>query len=303
MIDLKIGYIREKEVTCDIVKQIIVRIERFFSIVKFEKINDKIFITLPITSRTKLNKYTTKRLAKAVLKKLYDNCIENVVLSKHLEDLSLFKNILYSENMNILDGKYLFKVISYNILQYIYEYKKEATDMFGEVSILANDLTEEVRQSIILISKNTKRLNVITNNIERFKKIDDYLYNELGILINVSNNKNKSLKSTEIIINYDFPSELINKYNINPSAIIINIPENAKIDSKRFNGVYINNFRINIPSEYKIKGFSDEIVYESIIYRKNDKQIRKMLFNDNVKIKKLIGIKGIINNKEFAKMA
>ena len=45
----------------------------------------------------------------------------------------------------------------------------------------------------------------------------------MGIILNLSNNRNKSLIKAEIIINVDFPEEIINKYNIYNNAIVVNI--------------------------------------------------------------------------------
>ena len=37
-----------------------------------------------------------------------------------------------------------------------------------------------------------------------------------------------------IILNIDFPQELINKYNVQDEAIIVNIKRKTKINKKRF---------------------------------------------------------------------
>ena len=126
------------------------------------------------------------------------------------------------------------------------------------------------------------------------------MYNELGIVLNISNNKKSSLLKSEIIINLDFPQEIINQYNIYNKAIIINILEKISIHKKKFNGVNINYFRIIIPENYVLSEFDNEILYESIIYQYNElSNIRSRITADKIKIKKLIGNNGPIQESEI----
>ena len=121
------------------------------------------------------------------------------------------------------------------------------------------------------------------------------MYNDFGIVLNISNNKKSSLLKSEIIINLDFPQELINQYNIYDKAIIINILEKISIYKKKFNGVNVNYFRIIMPEKYAISEFDNEIIYESIIYEyKNLSDIKKRIVEDKIKIKKLIGNNGFV---------
>ena len=89
------------------------------------------------------------------------------------------------------------------------------------------------------VAQNIKRVNIVTNHINKFKKMEEYLYNELGIILNISNNKSKSLLNSELIINIDFPQELINKYEIYNKAILINILNSVEIKAKKFIIAYI----------------------------------------------------------------
>lgn len=174
---------------------------------------------------------------------------------------------------------------------------------FGEVSLLINDFTQENIDIMVHIAKNIKTLNIVTNHINKCKKIEEYLYNEFGIMLNISNNKRRSLLKSEIIINFDFPEELINKYRIYDKAVIINMNDKIVIKSKRFSGININYFKIVFPDKYKIEGFQNEIVYESLIYIKSSyEDISKKFLNDKIAINKLIGNNGIISNKEINKL-
>lgn len=168
--------------------------------------------------------------------------------------------------------------------------------------MLINDFTDINKEIIIHIAKNIKRLNIITNHIEKCKKIERYLYNEFGIILNISNNKNKSLLKSEIIINMDFTEENLNKYRIYDNAIIININDKISINNKRFNGININYYKIHIPDDYKVESFQEEIIYESLIYGKKYKGIKKEIVKDKIEIIKLIGNNGVIKESEFANL-
>ena len=132
--------------------------------------------------------------------------------------------------------------------------------------MLINDFTQINIDIIVEIAKSIKRLNIVTNHINKCQKIEEYLYNEFGIILNISNNKRRSLLKAEVIINFDFPEELINKYRIYDKAVIISMDDKVDIKSKRFSGTNINYFKIILPNEYRIEEFQNEIVYESLIY-------------------------------------
>lgn len=165
--------------------------------------------------------------------------------------------------------------------------------------MLINDFTDINKEILIHIAKSIKRLNIVTNHIGKCKKIEEYLYNEFGIMLNISNNKRRSLLKSEIIINMDFAEESINKYKIYDNAIIININDKISIKSKRFNGININYYKIQIPDECELEDFQNEIVYESLIYGKNYKYVNKEISKDRIKVNKLIGNNGIIKEREF----
>ena len=134
-------------------------------------------------------------------------------------------------------------------------------------------------------------MNIVTNNIEKFKKLEDKIM-ENGIMITIGNNKKKSLMKSKIILNIDFPNELINKYMIKEDAIIINVPGKVKINRKRFNGLIVNNyeidFRDDIKSEENLMGYEFYLrdVYESRLYKKQTfSDIRNALKKDGVRVK------------------
>lgn len=271
-------------------------IYRIFKILKKEQIEDKTIIYIPINSNSR--KKTVKRVMEKLSKYLYENSVKNVILEEKLMQNKEAKNVLYSYNINILDGTKLSKFLIYNVIQKIYKYKKGRIEA-GEITILTNENNDITIENIKLIAKNTKRLNIITSNIKKFKKIVDYLYHELGILIKLSNNIKTNLNSSDIIVNMDFPEEMLNKLDIPDNAIIINAPKNTNITSKKFSGINITGWEIEIPEKYKINGFADYIIYEGKLYHKTAIKAFEQIEKDKIKIKNLIGINGIINKKEF----
>ena len=297
---MNICYISETHETCDFVKRIVIKIKKIFNIVEFSEDNGKTTITLPLFKSNKIRNKKIIKIAKRINKKLYDNNIENVVLSNYLEENEILKQKLYCQNINILDGRYLFYLLIPEIIEYILKRQKVKLQN-GEVTLLINDFTQNNAKIITYIAQNVKRVNIVSNHSNKFKKIEDYLYNELGVILNITNNKSKSLSNANIIINIDFPEEIINKYEINSNAIIVNIFNEIKIRAKKFNGININYYKACIPKEYQIDGFQNNLVYESSIYKCSYENARKDIIANKIRIKKLVGINGDISENEFCK--
>lgn len=297
---MNICYISETHETCDFVKRIVIKIKKIFNIVEFSEDNGKTTITLPLFKSNKIRNKKIIKIARRINKKLYDNNIENVVLSNYLEENEILKQKLYCQNINILDGRYLFYLLIPEIIEYILKRQKVKLQN-GEVTLLINDFTQNNAKIITYIAQNVKRVNIVTNHSNKFKKIEDYLYNELGVILNITNNKSKSLSNANLIINIDFPEEIINKYEINSNAIIVNIFNEIKIRAKKFNGININYYKACIPKEYQIDGFQNNLVYESSIYKYSYENARKDIIANKIRIKKLVGINGDISENEFCK--
>ena len=259
------------------------------------EIRDNI-IELPI----RLGKIIKNNKVKKIVKKLKEKNVRIAVLSKKLEKNELLKNEMYENYINIIDGRLLFKILSKEVLWYVC--KKSQCDIKNiEISILVNDLNSLNKDVIMDLAENVKILNIITNNINDFKSIENKLYDEKGIVIRITNNKKKGLLKSKIIINLDFCEEKVNTYNIPQNCIIINTNKDIRIKTKRFNGININDYNIIMPNKYKIQGFEDSKVYESLIINSNYEKAREIIKKDSIIIKNLIGEKGVIQNNEFKK--
>lgn len=252
------------------------------------KLNNNTII-IPITEKTKdkqIEKIATKT-NKTILK---NSNSKKIVLSKELLEQEKYINYLNTYGLEIQNGRWLFEILLPEIIEYIVN-KKIQTNKFI-ISILVNDLTDVEYENIQIFAKKYKNINIVTNHIEKLKKLEEKL-NQEGIIITISNNSKKSLVKSQIILNIDFPKELINKYNINENAIIVNVKGNVKIKNKRFNGLNINNYEIDYRDDIKDeKERTDKYflkdIYESKLYKKqNINEIRKNIKLDKVVIKKL----------------
>ena len=236
----------------------------------------------------------SKKMINKIIKKILKNNVKNVVLSKKLQENENFINIINSNNINIFDGRWLEKYLSYEIIEYVLN-KKNMKKEETELAILINQIDDTSIENIKTFAKEFKIVNIVTNHINKFKKIEEDIYNNLGIMITITNNKKKSLKNSKIILNVDFVNEIINKYNIYDEAIIINLDGDVKINRKRFNGININNYEIQFDDNNNNGKFYSKDIYESMIYKKLPfNNIREQIKKSNVTISNLIGNNGKI---------
>ena len=87
-----------------------------------------------------------------------------------------------------MTGRILFEYLLFNCLEYIYTLKNEKLYK-QEVTILSNNPSNLNFDSIINLAKNVKRLHIVTENFNKFKKLEQYLQEELGIYILITNTK------------------------------------------------------------------------------------------------------------------
>lgn len=266
---------------------------------KEEKIENGNLLVLP-----NLEKYTLEKLSKFLKIK----CITKVCISENLIKNEDFINFLKQENIEFFDGKWLLKHMSTDVVEYICNLKKENLN-YQEISILSNDIDRIIKQIIFDLASQIRVLNLITKNENKFKKIEKELYNENGIVLNINNNYKKSLSRSDIILNFNFSEEELNKYNINSKACIINFQDLIDIKTKTFLGLNVNFFDIILPRKYTInsnhlKEFNSTILYESYIYKKTSPEnIKKEIKNDKVIIEFLNGKNGRIRKNEYIKLS
>ena len=238
---------------------------------------------------------------KKIYKKLYKilNGEGTVAISITLENNNLFKNELYNKDIHILDGTYLFNFLCINVIEYILKANNSKFEEL-EITLLSNGLDDIIENNIVLLAKKCKLLNIVTNYPEKFEGISEKMQNYEGIIIRISRNKTKGLLKSGIVINYDFTEDMLKKCNFNNKAVLVNINEKIVNLPKSFKGINVNSYIINYQNNELSKFFSNEILYESCIYKTgNFSAIKEKILDDNIIINNLIGINGIINIKEF----
>lgn len=254
-------------------------------------------IILPIQGE-EIKYKQAQKLSKKTKKILQKTNTNKIVLSKIIKKQKDYCNNLYSYGFDIPDGKWLLEILSCETLGYIVE-KKNLKKQELMVSILVNQLSEITLENIKQLVKEYKRINIVTNHIQQLKKLEDEILEEEGIMITVTNNKKKSLLKSNIILNIDFPTELINQYQIKEDAIILNIQGNVKIKKKRFCGICINDYEIKRVQGLEYEDIEEQFwnkdIYEACFYKRQPiVEIKKKVRKDNVQIAWLQGLRVII---------
>lgn len=268
-----------------------VLVARIFNIV--EIIEDKII--LPLNYGEVLDNKKARILAKKIKKILDKTGCKSVILSKNLKRQEDFVELLSGYGINIVNGRWLFCVLSNKVLDYIVKkekLKKEETN----VSIMVNrNDSDYIIENIKNIIRAYKSVNIVTTNARKFKKLEKDILEKEGTMITVTNNKKKSLMRSKIILNVDFTNEEINKYNIPDEAIVVNLCGNVNINKKRFNGLNINDYEISFENfeefDYdKSKLYFQKDIYEAMLYKKQPYEyIERKIKRDKVRIEELIG--------------
>ncbi len=269
-------------------------ITKLFNIVQAKE--DKLI--LPI-GEEKISIKKSEKLAQKTIKILEKTNSKKIVLSKKISKQEEYVNFLHSYGTKIIEGKWLFKALTLKVLDYVVEKKRLKKEEI-QISILINEIEANMLENIKEIVKQYKRVNIVTNHFEKFKKIEQQILDEDGIMITVTNNKKKSLSKSQIVLNVDFPKELINKYRIFEEAIIVNLCGNVVISSKRFNGINIIDYEIDYTSNEEFEYDKNDLydkkkIYEAQTYtNRTFEYLQKKFLKDKVKIMYLKTSKSIL---------
>lgn len=242
----------------------------------------------------KLNKKKNLKISKKLNKILERTNSNKIVLSKEIHENIELENQLNSYGYYVVDGKILFEILVNDILN-IMIIKKNMKKKEIQISILVNSLSDYVLENIKILANEYKSINIVTNHIEKFKKIEEKIYDEYGLVLTVTNNKKKSLAKSKLIVNIDFPNELINKYYIFEEAIVLDIRGDVKINKKRFNGIIIKDYEIQTSLIEENNKYYTKELYEAKLYpNMNYNEIISRIKNDKVKVYALLGCNGEI---------
>ena len=264
------------------------KIEKWFHIVKLE--NDHIILPIVKTSLDDKPAYRLARKTKKILDKVNS---KKLVLSKRIKQQENYVNYLYSYGYEIVDGKWLFQLLIFNVLEYMIK-KLNIRKEDIRIGILVNDVSDLAIYVIKELVTKYKNVKIVTNHIHKFQNIEEKMIEEYGIFISVGNNKRKVLSKTNMILNLDFPTELINKYQIHNEATIINFRGNVKIKDKRYTVLDINDYEVKREKKEN-EIFYTKDMYEAIQHKNQPvEELLKKIKRDNIQIKELIAVNTVI---------
>ena len=278
-----------------LIKKIIINFRKMFSYISIKKSKYGDFIKIQ-----NLNSKTYKKLEKSI--KI--NNVQIACLAEKLNNNKDFCEFLNVHNVKRINGKWINGYLLLELIEYISENKEERISQ-QEVSFLINKNNYLVSKNIYKIAKECKNVNIITSKQSQFKNLENKIFEEEGISLNIGNNYKKSLLNSNIIINVDFSEEQINKYNIPKYSCVININDYIKINKKSFEGINILwvKYITNQEFDLEFKNFDNNIMYESLISRNsNQENVFNQIKKDHLKIIEVYGKNGIIRKKEFSKL-
>ena len=269
---MNIGYVEQKEKASSIKE----KINKKKLIINQEE--EKLIFKMPTEISEKRMKKTLERL----IRKMNENEIDTVILDEKIKEFEIIKNKIFSNDIHIIDGRFLQLYLIPKIVDRILEQLKRIKED-TEISFLVNDNNEINIKNISKLAQRVKNCNIVTNHMENFKQIEDLLYREYGIMINITNNRRKSLMKSNIIINIDFSLETIEKYSIPNEAIIVNcLNKFSKI--KYFRGQIFNNYKIKMPEKYCFRKYKNEYLYESLVFGKEYNYIEEKINLDKIEV-------------------
>lgn len=156
------------------------------------------------------NKFCLIRLLKVFHYKTHQNYIEDII----------------KENEN---SKAIYCTFIIEILNNIIKIKNEQAEEQSIYVLTNNEVDAKLLENF---KKQYKMIYIVTENIEKLKKLEDRAEENLEMLA-VLNNKRKSLARAKYIINFDFNRENINQYNINRTAVLLNLYKRRNKYKKR----------------------------------------------------------------------
>lgn len=255
-----------------------------------------------IYGQDKRSKIRQKLLLRYINRKKKDcNCIvigkklrENIELIEKIEDIGI----------PISDGRWLFKLLVLQILEYISNCQNISISEL-RVALVTNENNDLITYYIEELTKRSNKIKIITNHREKFYITEEKLYYNKGIVLEISNNKRKALQDVDVIFNFNFEEDQLNRYKLNDNAILINLKEKVNVNSKRFSGINIHSYEIDFENRLMnildwTGNFEKTEIYESYLYRNGKiESIEHDIMKDKVIIKYLIGSKGKIKEEEY----
>ena len=233
--------------------------------------------------------------------------IDTLVFSEDLKEYKEEICKMMQDYIVVINGRKVMEFLQFDIMKYILEMQNKDIRQEEVYIIFKKDNSLDLNFLKIFI-ENFRMTNIVTNDLERLKNVqDNLLYND-NILISVSNNKKKALKRAKYILNVNLSKEELEKYRINREAIIVNIKEDVQYDDISFAGINVRYLEIEFPDEYLERferlgtKFDNVKLYESVLLKERmDKrkmeEVQERIKNDGVRVTALIGNNGILDLK------
>ena len=274
-------FILEKEEKLpNFIKNILYHFRKFAGQVIFYELDGKRVVLI-----SKINKKTFKNLDKI----FKIDVTKNVCVCDYLMENENFSDFLKSRNLKILDGKWLFKYLICDISEFICK-KLEMIPENNEISLLIDDPDLLTFDTIKNLSQKFKNINIITTKIGKFRKIEEEITSETGLILNITNNFKRACLKSKIVFNFDFDEKNFSKIIFMPSAFIVNLDRFLPVKQSNFVGKNIDFYSINLPIKYKkvydrLNKFNSSVLYESFIYKRTSNQnIWNEIEKDNIEI-------------------
>lgn len=143
--------------------------------------------------------------------------------------------LIYEKGINIVENRLENEEILKFFIPDIYLYiRRLIFTKMDEIFVIVNNFNDENLKIIKELALHTKVVNIVSSN-KKYCELEES-DKENGCYFSVTNNKRKSLKKAEIIVDLD--ERELTRYKINRDAIIISNVKNLNI-SEYFNGIIV----------------------------------------------------------------
>ena len=160
-------------------KKIIYILKKILGVISVKKRNDSIELVIPRYNSI-AEKLYNKKIYKNLIDILYNNNVDAIVLAKVLKKDNILKNVLYQENLNIINGRFLFEIIIIDCLEYIAKKQNKELNAL-EITILINDISQQILEQLMVIIEKVSSVHIVTNNVNRFYKFEEKIRDKFGI--------------------------------------------------------------------------------------------------------------------------
>lgn len=292
---------------CYFFYKFIVFIKYLGNIITVKKIFYSYIFILPFSNK-KVSKYKIRKSIKKLKKLMQKYNVNTLALSNELKKIVKIED--YKPSINFLEENSIMPYLIQEILSYVLEANKARAEL-EDLYICIKQQSPFYIENIYYLSNYLKTINIITPNIKNFQKVANKL-EESGMLITVTNNKEKSLKRAKLIVNIDFTEEELETYIIYRNAIIISMKQEKAYKNVGFDGLQIKQIEIDASKEIKntfkkynlLENYSLSVLYNSVLSGiKGFENAKLKIEKDEVKIVKLYGNNGEISKNEYLRIA